>query len=76
MRFTHHRDVRQNIAFPLQAQGESRERWKSASNDGSELLRIEHVCSMQHPGQLSGGDQQRVALARALVRQPASLLNG
>jgi len=62
-----------NIAFPLQAQGESREVVNKRVNEVAKLLRIEHVLNA-HPGQLSGGDQQRVALARALVRQPAAFL--
>lgn len=62
-----------NIAFPLQAQGESRETVDKQVNEVAKLLRIEHVLNA-HPGQLSGGDQQRVALARALVRRPAAFL--
>jgi multiple sugar transport system ATP-binding protein len=62
-----------NIAFPLQAQGESREMIEKRINEVVKLLRIEHLLNA-HPGQLSGGDQQRVALARALVRQPAAFL--
>jgi multiple sugar transport system ATP-binding protein len=68
-----HLTARQNIAFPLQAQGESRETIEKRVNEVVKLLRIEHVLNA-HPGQLSGGDQQRVALARALVRRPAAFL--
>jgi multiple sugar transport system ATP-binding protein len=68
-----HLTARQNIAFPLQAQGESRETVEKRVNEVVKLLRIEHVLNA-HPGQLSGGDQQRVALARALVRRPAAFL--
>jgi multiple sugar transport system ATP-binding protein len=62
-----------NIAFPLQAQGESRETVEKRVDEVVKLLQIEHVLK-SHPGQLSGGDQQRVALARALVRRPAAFL--
>ena len=62
-----------NIAFPLQAQGESPENVKKRVNEVAKLLRIEHLLNAR-PGQLSGGDQQRVALARALVRRPAAYL--
>jgi multiple sugar transport system ATP-binding protein len=62
-----------NIAFPLQAQGESREQVDQRVQEVAKLLRIEHLLS-SHPGKLSGGDQQRVALARALVRRPAAFL--
>jgi len=68
-----HLTARQNIAFPLQAQGESREKIEERISEVAKLLRIEHLLGA-HPGQLSGGDQQRVALARALVRRPAAFL--
>jgi multiple sugar transport system ATP-binding protein len=68
-----HLTARQNIAFPLQAQGESRETVEKRVDAVAKLLQIENVLKA-HPGQLSGGDQQRVALARALVRQPAAFL--
>jgi multiple sugar transport system ATP-binding protein len=68
-----HLTVRKNIAFPLHAQGESRETIEKRVNEVVNLLRIEHLLNA-HPGQLSGGDQQRVALARALVRRPAAFL--
>ncbi|MBN2303457.1 MAG: ABC transporter ATP-binding protein, partial [Anaerolineae bacterium] len=62
-----------NIAFPLQAQGESKETIRQRVTEVAKLLRIERVLDMR-PGALSGGDQQRVALARALVRRPAAFL--
>lgn len=68
-----HLTARQNIAFPLQAQGESRETINKRINEVVSLLRIEHLLNSR-PGKLSGGDQQRVALARALVRRPAAFL--
>ncbi len=68
-----HLTARQNIAFPLQAQGESHETVEKRVDEVVKLLQIEHVLKA-HPGQLSGGDQQRVALARALVRRPAAFL--
>jgi len=68
-----HLTARQNIAFPLQAQGESRDVIEKRVDEVVKLLQIEHVLKAR-PGQLSGGDQQRVALARALVRRPAAFL--
>ena len=68
-----HMTVRQNIAFPLQAQGESHEAIEKRVDEVVELLEIGHLLDMR-PGKLSGGDQQRVALARALVRRPAAFL--
>jgi multiple sugar transport system ATP-binding protein len=68
-----HLTARQNIAFPLQAEGESRNIIETRVNEVVKLLRIDHLLESR-PGKLSGGDQQRVALARALVRQPAAFL--
>ena len=68
-----HLTARQNIAFPLQAQGESRETIERRVKEVVGMLRIEHLLN-QRPGNLSGGDQQRVALARALVRRPEAFL--
>lgn len=68
-----HITVRENIAFPLQAQHESRETIQQRVQEVAELLGIKHLLGTR-PGKLSGGDQQRVALARALVRRPAAFL--
>jgi multiple sugar transport system ATP-binding protein len=68
-----HMTARENIAFPLQAQGESRETVRQRVAEVAKLLRIESILNSR-PGALSGGDQQRVALARALVRRPAAFL--
>jgi multiple sugar transport system ATP-binding protein len=68
-----HLTARQNIAFPLQAQGESRETIEQRVKEVVRVLRIEHLLG-ERPGKLSGGDQQRIALARALVRRPAAFL--
>ena len=62
-----------NIAFPLQAEGQSREDIKKRVAEVAHLLKIEHLLN-KRPGGLSGGDQQRIALARALVRRPAAFL--
>ncbi len=68
-----HLTVRQNIAFPLESQGESRDAIEKRVKEVVELLRIGHLLHLRPPS-LSGGDQQRVALARALVRHPAAFL--
>lgn len=68
-----HLTARQNIAFPLQAQGETRATIEQRVKEVVTVLRIDHLMSSR-PGKLSGGDQQRVALARALVRRPAAFL--
>lgn len=68
-----HLTARQNIVFPLQAQGESRETIERRLKEVVNLLQIGHLLRLR-PGNLSGGDQQRIALARALVRRPAAFL--
>ncbi len=68
-----HLSVRQNIAFPLQAQGMKKEDIDRRVKEVVDILRIQHLLRSR-PGKLSGGDQQRVALARALVRKPAAFL--
>ncbi len=68
-----HLNVRDNITFPLRAQGEKRQLIDERLNQVVSLLRIEHLLN-KRPGGLSGGDKQRVALARALVRRPAAFL--
>jgi len=62
-----------NIAFPLQAEGESRAKVKTRVAEVAEMLGIEHLLHLR-PRALSGGDKQRVGLARALVRRPAAFL--
>ncbi len=68
-----HLTTYENIAFPLQAQGESGDVVQKRVQEVVDLLRIHHLLQMR-PGKLSGGDKQRVALARALVRRPAAFL--
>jgi multiple sugar transport system ATP-binding protein len=68
-----HISARENISFPLRAQGESKNVIDQRVKEVAALLRIEHLLN-QRPGNLSGGDQQRVALARALVRKPEAFL--
>ena len=68
-----HMTVRQNIAFPLQAQHIKRSVIDERVEKVSQLLKIKHLMNSR-PGGLSAGDQQRVALARALVRNPAAFL--
>jgi multiple sugar transport system ATP-binding protein len=68
-----HMTVRENIAFPLQAEGQSKELIAGRLNEVVDLLQIRRLLNAR-PSSLSGGDQQRVALARALVRRPAAFL--
>ncbi len=68
-----HLTARENIAFPLQAEGMPRDAIRKRLAEVAEMLKIGHLLD-KRPGSLSGGDQQRVALARALVRKPAAFL--
>ncbi len=68
-----HLTARENIAFPLQAEGETKDNIEQRVKEVAAMLRIEPLLKLR-PGALSGGDQQRVALARALVRRPACFL--
>jgi multiple sugar transport system ATP-binding protein len=68
-----HLSAWQNIAFPLQAEGESRANVRARVTEVAEMLGIEHLLQIR-PRALSGGDKQRVGLARALVRRPAAFL--
>ena len=68
-----HMTARENIAFPLHAEGMPRKEVYEQVDAVAKLLRITSILDSR-PGGLSGGDQQRVALARALVRRPAAFL--
>jgi multiple sugar transport system ATP-binding protein len=68
-----HMSAWQNIAFPLQSQGEPKQRVEERVDRVARLLHIDHLLD-QKPGALSGGDKQRVGLARAMVREPAAFL--
>lgn len=67
------RTVYENISFPLELEGKSKE---FISQKVSELLRLvglEDKANV-YPANLSGGQKQRVAIARALANDPYILL--
>lgn len=66
-------DARDNVAFPLRAQGLRRGPARRAAADALTDLGLEDRLRTR-PAALSGGEAQRVALARALVARPRVLL--
>lgn len=62
-----------NIASPLEAHRQSKERIRSGVEAVARLLKIDHVLG-HAPRALSNGQKQRTALARALVGEPPILL--
>ncbi len=68
-----HLRTRENIAFPLRAEGLRGEEVERRVDEAARMLRLEQLLD-RRPSRLSGGEQQRVALARALVRQPQAFL--
>ncbi len=68
-----HLRTRDNIAFPLRAEG-LREEEVGRRVDGGRADAAARAAARPAPSRLSGGEQQRVALARALVRQPRAFL--
>jgi len=68
-----HLTVRQNIAFPLKAQGVPRGEHEAKVGWAAEKFGIVRLLGRK-PRELSGGERQRVALARAIVREPSVFL--
>ena len=68
-----HMTVEENLAFPLNVRGISREQQRERVQRTLCLVRLEGFDN-RRPRQLSGGQQQRVAIARALVFEPDLLL--
>jgi iron(III) transport system ATP-binding protein len=68
-----HMTVFQNVAYPLEGGGVSRNKTRERVARVLGLVGLEDVLDRPAPF-LSGGQQQRVALARALVAEPEVLL--
>jgi putative spermidine/putrescine transport system ATP-binding protein len=68
-----HMNVRQNVAYGLQAHHWPRERIAPRVEEMLALVHMQHY-SDRLPRQLSGGQQQRVALARCLAVDPKILM--
>ena len=68
-----HRTVRDNVAFPLQVQGQPKSKRWDVSQRCLSLVNLDGY-EDRFPSELSGGMQQRVGLARALASDPEVLL--
>ncbi len=64
-----HRNVLENIAFPLEVQGVSRDKREARAIEIIELVGLKGR-EKYYPRELSGGQQQRVGLARSLAVEP------
>lgn len=64
-----HRNVLQNIAFPLEVQGVDRDVRETKAREIIELVGLSGR-EKYFPRELSGGQQQRVGLARSLAAEP------
>ena len=63
-----HRNVIQNIAFPLEVQGIDKDRREAKAREIIELVGLQGR-EKYFPRELSGGQQQRVGLARSLAAE-------
>ncbi len=68
-----HLKTRDNLAFPLRAEGLPEKEVTARVAEASRMMRLDALLD-RRPQRLSGGEQQRVALARALVRRPQAFL--
>jgi multiple sugar transport system ATP-binding protein len=68
-----HLKTRDNLAFPLRAEGLPEREVRERVAEAARMMRLEPLLN-RRPQRLSGGEQQRVALARALVRRPRAFL--
>jgi len=65
--------VYENVAFPLEMFGESKDEIHDKVIKVLDLVGLKNKVN-SYPAQLSGGEQQRVAIARAIVNEPKILI--
>ena len=68
-----HMSVAENLAFPLEVRGMSKEEREQKVKRALDMVQMGGF-EGRRPSQLSGGQQQRIALARALVFEPELVL--
>ncbi len=64
-----HRNVLENVAFPLEVQGTSKRKRLERAREVIDLVGLEDRID-NLPNELSGGEQQRVGIARSLAVEP------
>lgn len=67
------RTVKENIAFPLELDGKSKDEINKRVDELLKIVGLSDKANV-YPSQLSGGQMQRVAIARALANNPSILL--
>ena len=66
-------NVRENLAYPLHAEGLSATDIEKRVGEIAEILQLDHVLH-RTPGQLAEGEKQRVAVGRSIIRNAVCFL--
>ncbi|MCF3593060.1 ABC transporter ATP-binding protein [Rhodobacteraceae bacterium LMO-12] len=68
-----HMTIFENIAFPLEIRGMSKEKIRKRVGEVLDIIQLPEVASRK-PNELSGGQQQRISLARCIAYNPSVVL--